>query len=101
MFSEIKQVLSEKKEMEPAYNVDFYKFTDILSEDNPSYSGILAGKCKGDIWVDDAKNPELALVYSNAVGGFAILGEPKNNVTSLLNGIVLNLTLLPEKQQKK
>ncbi len=65
--------------MKPVYNVDFYKFTDILSEDNPSYSGILAGECKGDIRVDDAKNPELALVYSNAVGGFAILGEPKNN----------------------
>ncbi len=65
--------------MKRVYNVKSGVYTNILSEDNPSYSGILAGECKGDIWIDDVKNPELALVYSNAVGGFAILGEPKNN----------------------
>ncbi len=65
--------------MKRVCNVKAGAYANILSEDNPSFTGILAGECKGDIWVDDVKNPELALVYSNAVGGFAILGEPKNN----------------------
>ena len=65
--------------MKRVCNVKAGAYANILSEDNPSFTGILAGECKGDIWVDDAKNPQLALVYSNAVGGYAILGEPKNN----------------------
>lgn len=43
---------------------------------SPSFSGIIAGECKGDIWVDDLVNPSIALVASAAVGGFSILGEP-------------------------
>lgn len=60
-------------------NANYSKCTNILYGDSPSYSGILAGECKGDVWVDNIENPELAMVYSNAVGGFAILGEPKNH----------------------
>ncbi|ROR27151.1 GNAT acetyltransferase-like protein [Mobilisporobacter senegalensis] len=44
---------------------------------NPSFLGIVSGECKGDLWVDDIKNPSLALVYSYAVGGYAILGNPQ------------------------
>ena len=44
--------------------------------DSPSFSGIIAGECGGDIWVDDTENPKIALVYSFAVGSFSILGEP-------------------------
>lgn len=51
----------------------------ILYSDCPSFSGILAGVCKGDVWVDHVQRPTLALVYSQAVGGFSILGEPEND----------------------
>ncbi|MBP7175136.1 MAG: GNAT family N-acetyltransferase [Thermoclostridium sp.] len=60
-------------------NADFSKCTNLLYSDSPSYSGILAGECKGDVWVHQLENPELAMVYSNSVGGFSILGEPKNH----------------------
>ena len=29
----------------------------ITYENSPSFSGIVAGECKGDIWVDDMENP--------------------------------------------
>lgn len=50
----------------------------ITYEDSPSFSGIVAGECKGDIWVDDVENPNIALVASFAVGGFSILGKPSD-----------------------
>lgn len=49
---------------------------NITYDDSPSFSGIVAGECKGDMWVDDVDNPNIALVASFAVGGFSILGEP-------------------------
>lgn len=49
---------------------------NIIYDDSPSFSGIVAGECKGDIWVDDVDNPNIALVASFAVGGFSIFGEP-------------------------
>jgi len=51
---------------------------NITYDDIPSFSGIVAGECKGDIWVDDEENPSIALVYSFAVGGFSVLGESAN-----------------------
>ena len=36
---------------------------NIIYEDSPSFSGIVAGECKGDIWVDDVEVPSIALVY--------------------------------------
>jgi RimJ/RimL family protein N-acetyltransferase len=69
--------------------------SDILSDDSPSFSGIVTGDCKGELWVDDPKNPSLALVYSSAVGGFSILGSPQNdNVYEQFN-YFLNNYLLP------
>lgn len=52
---------------------------NITYEDSPSFSGIVAGECKGEIWVDNVENPNIALVSSFAVGGFSILGEPMNS----------------------
>ena len=51
---------------------------NLTYEDSPSFSGIVAGECKGDMWVDDVENPNIALVSSFAVGGFSILGESTN-----------------------
>lgn len=48
---------------------------NITYDDSPSFSGIVAGECKGDMWVDNIENPNIALVASFAVGGFSILGE--------------------------
>ncbi|MCK8061118.1 MULTISPECIES: GNAT family N-acetyltransferase [unclassified Fusibacter] len=62
--------------MEKIINTDLSKCTTILYDDSPSYSGIVAGECTGDVWVDHIENPTLALVYSFAVGGFSIMGEP-------------------------
>ncbi|MSU00901.1 GNAT family N-acetyltransferase [Tissierella pigra] len=47
-------------------------------DDSPNFSGIVAGECKGDMWVDDLDNPNIALVYSFAADSFSILGEPSN-----------------------
>ena len=51
---------------------------NITCEDSPSFSGIVAGESKGEIWVDDLEHPSIALVASFAVGGFSILGELAN-----------------------
>ena len=48
----------------------------ILHDDCPSFSGIIAGECKGDVWVDAIDTPRIAIVYSYAAGGFAFLGCP-------------------------
>lgn len=48
---------------------------NLVYGNSPSFSGIIAGECKGEIWVDDICNPSLALVFSFAVGGYSILGS--------------------------
>lgn len=72
--------------MEQIFNTDLSQCTNILYNDSPSYSGIVAGECKGDIWVDNIVNPTLALVYSFAVGGFSIMGE--SNDASLYDDFI-------------
>ncbi len=57
------------------------KIKNLVSDENPSYSGIVAGECNGSLWVDDMENPTLALAYSFAVGGYCILGNPKKEST--------------------
>ncbi|MFP4457030.1 MAG: hypothetical protein ACLFPS_05165 [Clostridia bacterium] len=47
---------------------------DILSNDCPSYSSIVAKIAKGDLWLDNNKSPTIAIVYSYCVGGYGILG---------------------------
>jgi hypothetical protein len=54
-----------------------YKIGDLVYEDSPSFSGIVSGECKGSLWIDDVENPSLALVYSFAVGSYAIMGNPQ------------------------
>lgn len=51
---------------------------NITYDGSPSFSGIIAGECTGEMWVDNFKNPNIALVFSFAVGGFSILGELPN-----------------------
>jgi len=67
--------------MEKIINAVLNECTNILYSDSPSYSGIVAGECKGDVWIDNKLNPTLALVYSSAVGGFSIMGDPDDTST--------------------
>ncbi len=67
--------------MEKVINSALSESTNILYSDSPSYSGIVAGECKGDVWVDNKVDPTLALVYSFAVGGFSIMGDPEDTST--------------------
>lgn len=60
---------------------DYGIHNKLLSNDSPSYSGILLGNCKGVVWVDDLNNPTLALVYSEPVGGFSIMGSDISDST--------------------
>lgn len=62
-----------------AEKLKLINFNKLISYDSPSYSGIVAGECYGDLWVDDLLNPVIALVYSYPVGSFSILGEPDNH----------------------
>ena len=73
----------------------------ILHDDSPSFSGIIAGECKGELWVDDPKKPKLALVYSSAVGGFSIVGNPQNNLILEQFVLFLNDQLFPSLKQKE
>ena len=50
----------------------------LLDNRNPSIAGIIAGICKGDLWLNDNKNPTLAVTYSYCVGGCGIAGEIDN-----------------------
>lgn len=50
-------------------------YTKVTNDCSPSFSGIVAGECKGDLWVDDLENPTIAIAHSYAVGGFAFLGD--------------------------
>lgn len=61
-----------------ADNLSTSAINNITYEDSPSFSGIVAGECIGEMWVDDLKDPNIALVDSFAVGGFSILGELTN-----------------------
>lgn len=56
-------------------NVKIENVTKVVSEISPSFSGIAAQECKGRLWVDRIEAPQLAVIESSAVGGFAILGS--------------------------
>lgn len=56
---------------------DIHRLKDITNITNvcsPSFSGIVSYECKGNVWVDNLECPNLALVESAPVGGFAFLG---------------------------
>jgi hypothetical protein len=72
----------------------------VLYEDSPSFSGIVAGECKGLLWVDDIKDPSIALAYSSAVGGYCILGEPQNESVYKLFYDFLIKDLFPDLRKK-
>jgi hypothetical protein len=54
-------------------------YENITNDNCPSFSGIVAGECKGDLWVDDLDNPRISIVYSYPVGSFAFLGSTIND----------------------
>ncbi|MDF2984716.1 MAG: acetyltransferase [Eubacterium sp.] len=54
-------------------------YYNVTSDDCPSFSGIVAGECKGDLWVDSINNPKIAIANSYAVGSFAFLGSINND----------------------
>lgn len=59
--------------------------TKVVNENNPSFSGIVSGECKGRLWVDSMEEPSIALAESYAAGSFAFLGiyRTKENLTKL------------------
>lgn len=72
------------------------KLKDLLSEDNPSFSGILTGESSGDIWVDNIISPSIAVVYSYSVEGYAIMGNSTDeNILKNLYNFLIN-DLLPQ-----
>lgn len=54
------------------------KYEKVVSEDCPSFSGIVAGICKGTLWVDRIDEPQIAIAASYAVGSHAFLGNITN-----------------------
>lgn len=55
--------------------MDKASYRDVTDECCPSFSGIVAGECAGELWVDNWNHPRLALAYSYPVGGYAFLGN--------------------------
>lgn len=53
-------------------------YENVTNDDCPSFSGIVAGECKGNLWVDDIVNPKIVIADSYAVGSFAFLGTINN-----------------------
>lgn len=53
-----------------------HKFPDrYIDNRSPSISGIIAGICKGELWLDNEEAPRLAAAYSYCVGGCGITGD--------------------------
>lgn len=66
-------------------------YENVVNDDCPSFSGIVAGECKGNLWVDDINNPKIAIADSYAVGSFAFLGDINNeDEYNKLNNYVKN-----------
>ena len=51
------------------------KYENVTNDDCPSFSGIVAGECRGNLWVDNIEKPQIAIADSYAVGSFAFLGS--------------------------
>ncbi|WP_026478220.1 GNAT family N-acetyltransferase [Alkaliphilus transvaalensis] len=67
------------------------KLENVTNDNCPSFSGIVAGECKGDLWVDEIDNPQIAIVSSYAVGSFAFLGTINNDHEYMcLNNFIKN-----------
>lgn len=78
--------------------VELSKSINLISEENPSYTGILLGESSGEIWVDNINNPTLALIYSYSVEGYAIMGTPKDDKTLLDLFNFLNNSIIPQSE---
>lgn len=66
-------------------------YENVTNDDCPSFSGIVAGECKGNLWVDDIVNPKIVIADSYAAGSFAFLGDINNEDEYIkLNNYVKN-----------
>lgn len=52
------------------------------------------------MWVDDIENPNIALVYSFAVGGFSIVGEPRDLATYHKLEVFMKKEMFPQLKSK-
>ncbi|MCQ4923331.1 GNAT family N-acetyltransferase [Tissierella carlieri] len=43
-------------------------YKKVTNDWSPSFSGIVSGECKGNLWVDNIENPNIAIAESYAVG---------------------------------
>ncbi len=64
--------------MRKVMSCNYSQCKSILYKDNPSFSSIVIGNSKGELWVNNIEKPAVALAYSAPVGGFAIMGTPEN-----------------------
>ncbi len=76
------------------------EYKNVTKDDCPSFSGILAGECKGDAWVDNTENPQIAIAYSHAVGSFAFLGSINNETINTMLRDFLNNYLFDSLKEK-
>ena len=76
------------------------KYEKVTKDDCPSFSGIIAGECKGDAWVDNTENPQIAIAYSHAVGSFAFLGSINNETINTMLRDFLNNYLFDSLKEK-
>ncbi len=76
------------------------KYENVTKDDCPSFSGIIAGECKGDAWVDNTENPQIAIAYSHAVGSFAFLGSINNETINTMLRDFLNNYLFDSLKEK-
>lgn len=53
-------------------------YENVINDDCPSFSGIVTGESKGNLWVDNIVKPKIAIAASYAVGSFAFLGSINN-----------------------
>lgn len=61
----------------------------------PSFSGIVADECKGELWVDHTGWPNIAIVNSYAVGGFAFLGHIQSDEAYNVTQVFIYKKLFP------
>lgn len=64
---------------------------NILSDDCPSHSSIVAKIAKGDLWLDGYNIPIIAVAYSNCVEGYGILRNTKESKIGLKSFLETNV----------
>lgn len=76
-------------------------FKKVTKDHCPSFSGIVAGECKGNLWVDDTEAPNIAIADSYAVGSFAFLGNIQSEEAYRKLKEFINFELFPMLKAKE